>query len=153
MSYMEKRLFHYDRRNPFSVLMLDLDHFKDVNDEYGHSTGDEVLKALSEETRKALRTDDVFARHGGEEFIIVLEGVHAEQAYTIAERIRRRIEELEIRRGIKVTVSIGVVEAREGEAVYDILDRVDICMYHAKSSGRNRTTCEKSDESRSASKQ
>lgn len=147
MSYMEKRLSHYDRRNPFCVLMLDLDHFKDVNDEYGHSTGDEVLKALSEETRTALRADDVFARHGGEEFIIVLEGVHAAQAYIIAERIRRRIEDLEIKRGIKVTVSIGVIEAREGDAVYDILDRVDVCMYNAKTSGRNRTTCENSSDS------
>lgn len=139
LSYMEKRLAHYDRRNPFSILMLDLDHFKNVNDEHGHSMGDEVLKALTDEIRKTLRVDDVFARHGGEEFIVVLESVHLEQAFKIAERIRRRIEDLEIKGAIKVTVSIGVVEAQEGEAMYDILDRVDVCMYHAKSSGRNRT--------------
>jgi len=128
--------------HPSSVMMIDIDHFKAINDRHGHPVGDEVIRNVAELMRGALRLHDVAGRYGGEEFGVVLPGTGAEGAQLIAERIRARIEStvLEPRNAVRATLSIGV-------AAFDTLDaghmewiaRADRALYAAKESGRNRT--------------
>ncbi|TCZ82438.1 diguanylate cyclase [Lysobacter sp. N42] len=126
---------------PLSVLMLDLDRFKAVNDRWGHAAGDEVLRALAGALRAELRACDLGARFGGEEFLVLLTDTQLDDAMRAAERIRRRIAALEIDAGealLRVTVSIGVAQLREGEAVDTAIARADAALYRAKSEGRDR---------------
>jgi len=128
--------------HPSSVLMIDIDHFKAINDRHGHPVGDEVIRRVAELLRRSLRLHDVPGRYGGEEFGVVLPGTGVEGAETLAERIRARIESavLEPRNAVRATLSIGV-------AAFDTLDaghmewiaRADRALYAAKESGRNRT--------------
>lgn len=125
-----------------SLLMLDIDHFKAVNDTYGHDAGDMVLKALVAETRKQLRTSDVFCRLGGEEFAALLLNADAEAARALAERIRQALAELTVAgagAAIRFTVSLGVTTREEGgDSVEAMLKRADTALYAAKKGGRNR---------------
>lgn len=126
---------------PLSVLMLDLDRFKAVNDRWGHAAGDEVLRALAGALRAELRACDLDARFGGEEFLVLLTDTQLDDAMRAAERIRRRIAALEIDAGealLRVTVSIGVAQLREGEAVDAAIARADAALYRAKAEGRDR---------------
>lgn len=126
---------------PLSVLMLDLDRFKAVNDRWGHAAGDEVLRALAAALRAELRACDLGARFGGEEFLVLLTDTQLDDAMRAAERIRRRIAALEIDAGealLRVTVSIGVAQLREGEAVDAAIARADAALYRAKAEGRDR---------------
>src|SRR5260221_8206409 len=128
--------------HPSSVLMIDIDHFKAINDRHGHPVGDEVIRKVSELVRGSLRLHDVPGRYGGEEFGVVLPGTGIHGAEMLAERIRARIESavLEPRNAVRATLSIGV-------AAFDNLDanhmewiaRADRALYTAKESGRNRT--------------
>jgi len=128
--------------HPSSVLMIDIDHFKAINDRHGHPVGDEVIRRVAELLRRSLRLHDVPGRYGGEEFGVVLPGTGVEGAEVLAERIRARIESavLEPRNAVRATLSIGV-------AAFDTLDaghmewiaRADRALYAAKESGRNRT--------------
>ena len=129
-------------QKPLSVLMFDIDHFKKVNDAFGHAIGDQMLQALTAVTRNCLRTADVIGRYGGEEFIILMPMTKAEKAYVLAERIREDVSALSLVRPngiVRITLSIGIVEIRPSESVEDVFRRADNAMYTAKQNGRNRT--------------
>ena len=130
------------RGDAFHVLMLDIDYFKRVNDEYGHDSGDRVLQAVAGLLLNQVRASDFVFRYGGEEFLIVLAKVDQAQAQDIAEKIRHCVESTEIpisnNRGIKVTLSIGLAGS-DGHPDYQrILERADKALYAAKHAGRNR---------------
>ncbi len=136
----------YDRR--LCVLMVDLDHFKNVNDNYGHPIGDKVLSGAAGICRGVLRDADVFGRVGGEEFAALLPGTDIEEAALVAERIRSEIEESSyvVDNGdlLKVTISIGIAQREiEDDSFATLLKRADKWLYFAKTSGRNRVEYEK----------
>ena len=130
-------------RRPLSVLMLDLDKFKVVNDEHGHLCGDQVLRELSNRIRHTVRREDLFARYGGEEFALVLVESNHEQAVEVAERIRATVAQLPFSfesLPIRVTLSAGVATTN-GETpitATDLLKQADDNLYRAKNAGRNR---------------
>jgi diguanylate cyclase (GGDEF)-like protein len=128
-------------RRPLSLLMFDVDHFKNVNDTYGHDGGDAVLRAMADCFRQAMRASDVAGRLGGEEFVILLPETDLSGAQLLAERLRAAIERLALSFGkhlIGVTVSIGVVSVQHDEgAVERALHEADALMYRAKRLGRN----------------
>lgn len=126
---------------PLSLLMLDLDHFKQVNDTYGHSAGDEVLKAVAGTIKHLLRNVDMVFRYGGEEFLVLLSGTPAEAANMVGERLRQAVEELQcIAEGqaIELSISIGCASLLPSETVESLLRRADDALYAAKRNGRNR---------------
>ena len=128
---------------PLSILMLDLDHFKTVNDTYGHVQGDRVLQKVAAVCKIRLRVSDIFARYGGEEFILAMPETDAREAMAVAERLRVAIEQLVIEPDqISVTASIGIAEStlEPGLSFDDLLKRADEAMYHSKRTGRNRVT-------------
>ena len=130
-----------------SVVMFDVDHFKRVNDTFGHPTGDEVLVEISKATRRLVRNEDVFARYGGEEFVLILRGIALDGARIVGERLRERIAELSIvtdKGPLKVTVSVGCASfASTPEATAESLVQVaDKRLYAAKHAGRNRVVAE-----------
>jgi diguanylate cyclase (GGDEF)-like protein len=128
---------------PMSVLMLDLDRFKRVNDRWGHANGDRVLVMLADVLRAELRAGDLAARHGGEEFLALLPGSDVAQALEAAERIRRSVAARRITfdgsdEAIGITVSIGIATLEGDETVEQLIARADAAMYHAKGEGRDR---------------
>ncbi|MFM2041895.1 MAG: hypothetical protein RLY86_471 [Pseudomonadota bacterium] len=127
--------------HPVSLLMLDLDRFKSVNDTYGHATGDAALRQFSHCCRDTLRNTDLFGRIGGEEFTVLLPGTGAEGAASFAERLRRNVEARPTPTAdgtlLCVTVSIGTVTARAEESLDSLLARADLLLYAAKRAGRN----------------
>lgn len=132
-------------KQSLATMMFDIDHFKNVNDSYGHSIGDSILREVTRIVKDELRKADTFGRYGGEEFIVLLPMTSAKQAYSLAERIRHKVASLRVpseRGEVSITLSIGVVElshnAKE-ENPEDIFRRADIAMYAAKASGRNCT--------------
>jgi diguanylate cyclase (GGDEF)-like protein/PAS domain S-box-containing protein len=131
-------------RVAFSVLLMDVDRFKQYNDAFGHDEGDKVLRALGEEIRKNFRTMDTGFRHGGEEFLVLLPETTAEAAIIPAERLRNRFSAIPFlphpdEEPRKVTLSIGVAEFRPGFSIDDLVRSADRAMYAAKNAGRNRT--------------
>ena len=133
------------RRNllPLSLLMLDLDHFKQVNDKHGHSVGDEVLKAVATTLKNQLRNVDMVFRYGGEEFLVLLSGTPREAAGMIGERLRHAVLELQCLdqgRPIEPSISLGCATLLPGEAADSLLRRADSALYVAKRDGRNRLT-------------
>ena len=128
-----------------SLLLLDIDNFKDFNDTYGHLEGDKVLVRMGRMINACLRRMDTAYRYGGEEFTIVLPGTHGEEARTVAERLRSAVAAEDFSAGkavdVKITISIGVTQYRQGEAVADFVQRADQAMYQSKQSGRNRVSC------------
>lgn len=127
------------------LLMLDIDHFKGVNDTYGHSIGDRVIRQVANIAREALREGDILIRLGGDEFMAVLLGASLHDVSMTAERIRRQVEERVISFGdqrVQVTVSIGGVSFPEKEVTgeHDLIDAADRALYHAKNSGRNKVS-------------
>ena len=124
-------------KQPLSLLMLDIDHFKIINDTHGHSKGDEVLQEVSQVLKTQNRTEDVVARFGGEEFIILLDQCDSHSAEQKSQYLRKTIEELNPS-GIKITISIGIAQLNPaGESFDDLLKRADIAVYQAKDQGRN----------------
>ena len=125
-----------------SILMLDIDKFKEVNDKHGHVAGDAVIRAMSATIREKIRGSDFAGRYGGEEFIVMLPETPLKKAAVLAEKVRESIEQLkiEVEGGTldNLTISIGVAEYREGDAPTDIIDRSDKGLYKAKRAGRNR---------------
>ena len=128
----------------FCVLMLDIDHFKRVNDEHGHDAGDRVLQHVAGQIMSQVRGGDFVFRYGGEEFLAVLASVDEERALNVADKLRQRVAELDIplsgERNIRVTVSIGIA-VNDGHPDYQrIIERADKALYMAKESGRNRVS-------------
>ncbi|MDR3417764.1 MAG: GGDEF domain-containing protein [Nevskia sp.] len=126
---------------PFCVCLLDLDHFKRINDIFGHQAGDAALKAFTAAATAAKREGDLFSRWGGEEFLLFMPQCNLAAARTCAERIRRETEELCIADcppELRVSVSVGVAEYSPGESVAALVERADQALYRAKQGGRNR---------------
>ena len=143
MEYVAIRLSECARLKKSSALILfDLDKFKYVNDTYGHSTGDEVIRSIAELVSRQVRPYDLFARYGGEEFILFLPEVDKHLALEIAERIRAAVENNVINHEsnvIKQTISIGVSVTPDGsEKLKTLIDTADAALYRAKEGGRNR---------------
>ncbi|HPF72095.1 MAG: GGDEF domain-containing protein [Lysobacteraceae bacterium] len=124
-----------------ALLLIDLDHFKGVNDGHGHLVGDVVLRAVVERIEQALRADDVLGRLGGEEFLVLMEGADTARAVEVAERIRAVVADIPIQADgleLPMTLSVGVAVQREqAEATADLLRRADRALYRAKAEGRN----------------
>ena len=147
--YFERRLleeFSFARRqgSPLSLLIIDIDHFKRINDHYGHPVGDKVLELVAASIQRTMRPEDVLARYGGEEFIVIARHTTLRNAEVLAERIRRQVSALSVplpEEPIGVTVSIGAATL-SAEAPYstreELVAAVDSAMYCAKSAGRNR---------------
>lgn len=143
--WMQRELLRSLRTSvPFSLLVVDLDHFKRVNDTMGHNAGDEVIRICVERMQDSVRGIDVLARWGGEEFVALLPRASVDAAELVGERIRRNIEEpikLRIRgedKVLRITVSLGVTSYRGGEdTIEDMFDRADRALYEAKAAGRN----------------
>lgn len=130
------------RGQPLSVVFLDIDHFKHINDHFGHAAGDDCLRELVHRCRAAMGADDVLARYGGEEFVLVLPGRKADEATAIAERLRSLIAGQAFAAGgrmIDVRASLGVDDWRPGDSIEALLARADEALYRAKRSGRDRT--------------
>lgn len=127
---------------PFCIAMIDLDHFKRVNDTYGHAAGDAVLRSFAAVVQDTMRATDVFGRYGGEEFLVILVGTGAGAALEAVERIRTAIAMRDWRAIVPdggVTMSAGVAAFRKGDTVEQLLHRADQALYEAKKAGRNRT--------------
>ncbi|MCA9615087.1 MAG: diguanylate cyclase [Myxococcales bacterium] len=130
-------------RTPLALILFDLDHFKAVNDTYGHLAGDSVLATFAERVSSIIRREDVFARYGGEEFVVLSRGLDTSAARAFAERMRRVVDEYEFRFEeslIPVTTSVGVASMPDVEVVdpKDLVSAADQALYAAKSNGRNR---------------
>lgn len=129
------------RAMPLAVAMVDVDHFKRVNDEMGHAVGDEVLKAVGRILGEVVRQHDSVVRYGGEEFVLLLPQVEVDGARVVAERARTTIENSVLTpacEDLRVTISVGVAERKPGESRMSLVARADAAMYEAKQSGRNR---------------
>ena len=128
--------------HPLALLLVDLDHFKRVNDSWGHATGDRALKRVAETCVATVRDIDLVARLGGEEFAVLLPVIASDAASEVGERLLRAIEEIDLKAddgtGISLTASIGVAIMIEGDTPESLLDRADQAMYEAKRRGRNR---------------
>jgi len=123
-----------------SLLLLDIDLFKNVNDTYGHNLGDVTIKEVARVLSKNARESDLVSRYGGEEFLIMLSNSNINSAYTLAERIRKEISELKIGdTNLKITISIGCTEYKRDEKLDSFINRVDLLLYKAKDQGRNQT--------------
>jgi diguanylate cyclase (GGDEF)-like protein len=128
--------------NPLTFMMLDVDHFKKINDTYGHPVGDQVLRQIGKLLPNYLRSEDVAYRYGGEEFCIVLENTEAKRALRIAERLRLAFSEMSFESEIQTfhaTLSVGLAEYISGESAENLKSRADKALYTAKENGRNRT--------------
>lgn len=127
---------------PLSVIMLDIDHFKRVNDQYGHQAGDQVLQIFTEACQEVIRNTDLMGRVGGEEFALLLPDTPIKAAYNLAERLRERINKYPYLAGemlIEITASLGVAELQHADDTFKaLLQRADEALYNAKHSGRNR---------------
>ena len=121
-----------------SLMMLDLDYFKNVNDTYGHQTGDDVLRTFAEVISQNIREDDVFARWGGEEFVLLLNNSDEETAFKVAQNLRERIDQVDFPQAGHITCSIGVSQSKIGDTPDAWIARVDKALYSAKENGRNR---------------
>lgn len=140
---LDSELAEAERRDtPLSLLFLDLDHFKKVNDTHGHAAGDVVLKEMAHEVGRSLRRNELFARTGGEEFALLLPQTDSETAQALANRVLDviRTMEISVNNGtkLKITASVGVAEWRAGEPARAFIERADAAMYGAKQAGRDR---------------
>jgi diguanylate cyclase len=135
-------------RQPFSLLMIDIDHFKRFNDRLGHLIGDSILKLVGSVLSQSMREDDLVARFGGEEYAMLLSNADLDAAISIAERVRTTIMGREMKRRStgenlgKITVSVGAATYRIGEDPRNLIKRADACLYEAKATGRNKTCSE-----------
>ena len=133
---------------PLSLLMLDIDHFKSFNDNYGHLTGDQVLRLVAMSVKQTIKGQDITARYGGEEFAVVLPNTALRQALTVADNIRRAVMSKQLKKKStgeilgRVTISIGVSMLQPGDDTDSLIERADACLYAAKRNGRNRVICE-----------
>jgi diguanylate cyclase len=138
---LEERMSAWNRRRePFSLLLLDVDHFKKLNDAHGHLAGDQVLAAMGRALRASIRREDAVARYGGEEFAILLPGTTLEQTITVSENVREAVSRLTVNHSGKrltVTASGGIAAIRADESGDSLIQRADAALYAAKAAGRN----------------
>jgi diguanylate cyclase len=133
---------------PLSLLMLDIDYFKSFNDNYGHLTGDQVLRLVAMSLKQTTKGQDITARYGGEEFAVVLPNTALRQALTVADNIRRAVMSKQLKKKStgeilgRVTISVGVSMLQPGDDRDRLIERADACLYAAKRNGRNRVICE-----------
>ena len=125
-------------KHPFSLVLFDVDCFKSINDSRGHEAGDEVLKAIASLVSSNIRKIDIFARWGGDEFVLILPGIAIEQANLVSEKLRQSISQMQTLPDTSVTCSFGVAEYRSGDSLTVLLAEADGALYNAKKSGRNR---------------
>lgn len=138
MQMLEKEIERTKRNGKsFSLIMFDLDHFKKINDNFGHAMGDVVLKRVAETVKRRIRKTDYFARWGGEEFIILLPETSVNNAVKVAEELREHISSMKLPVVGHVTASFGVAGFKEQDTIDSILVRVDDLLYEAKKAGRN----------------
>lgn len=140
----ELAAFKRDHR-PRSLVAIDIDHFKRINDTYGHQAGDKVLQLVAQHWMRRLRDTDFFARYGGEEFAMLLDGVAAAPALVITDRLRESIGKLGFhfrREPVTITVSCGITAFRDGDSAQSLFERADRALYEAKRNGRNRCCVE-----------
>lgn len=139
---IEREFSRADRHNtPLSVAMLDIDHFKKLNDTLGHATGDQALSHLAKVLKDVLRPTDVLARYGGEEFVIILPATVQAEAVKVITRVQRELTKnffMHNNERVLITFSAGVAERKAGESADDLIPRADVALYQAKHSGRNR---------------
>jgi len=127
-------------RMPLSLIIMDIDKFKSINDTYGHATGDEIIKSFAEVVNGIIRKTDMLFRYGGEEFVVIMSNTGRDGSMLLAERIRRGIERMEVllpQRCTPVTVSLGVASLKGKEDAKALFKRADQALYQAKTSGRN----------------
>jgi diguanylate cyclase (GGDEF)-like protein len=144
-SQLEVEVDRFNRyKHPLSLLLLDIDHFKEYNDNYGHLEGDKVLVRISQLIKACLRKLDTAYRYGGEEFTVILPETSGEEAVLVAERIRKTIQtekfKPESAKELGITISIGVAQYDAEEQLSTFIQRADKAMYHSKQQGRNRVT-------------
>jgi diguanylate cyclase (GGDEF)-like protein len=141
------------KRN-MATLMIDIDHFKKINDTHGHAAGDDAIKSIADIISQSIRTTDKAARFGGEEFVVLLREIDQETAILLADRIRTSIESARVRHCdtiIPITVSIGLALFDESDRdVQDVIERADQGLYVAKKTGRNRTFLMPAEDERAA---
>ena len=136
---------HYQHMHqPMTLVMFDIDHFKNVNDTYGHVAGDAVIKTIADIVRKAKRQSDIAGRYGGEEFGVILPGTTADMTSYFTERLRKKVEKANVivdGKTINVTISLGVCQLHPGITNYESwLEQTDSALYESKKKGRNQTT-------------
>jgi len=132
------------QHTPLSLIVLDIDHFKAVNDTYGHSSGDLALQSLANVITNTMRNSDIAFRYGGEEFTLILSNTDSKSALLVAERLRLAVAKISCNDGQKTfgfTISAGVAQLSRGENGTALFDRADHVLYQAKKSGRNQTKC------------
>lgn len=129
-------------QTPLSVILVDVDHFKRINDLFGHQQGDQVLQKVAECLKQTTRGSDIVFRYGGEEFVILLSNTPEEGAFQLAERVRHAVEHLQLSddRAQRVTASFGVATLDMSESKESLLHRADLAMYNAKQQGRNQVS-------------
>lgn len=144
-AYDERIEFEYARwqryQHHFSLLLADIDHFKKINDKYGHLAGDKVLKLVAKTMKSALRETDFIARYGGEEFAVILPNTSNDEALKTAEKLRKAVASCPFHRSgeqVEVTISIGISDPSDDDNIEKIFERTDQALYKAKESGRNR---------------
>jgi len=125
-------------KKSFALIMFDIDFFKIVNDTYGHDTGDQVLEELAQLVTKNIRQTDTFARWGGEEFMILARNSDAKSAILLAEKIRKKVENLFFADGIEITISLGISIYSKNKTKEKLLKEADKALYEAKRLGRNK---------------
>lgn len=131
----------YSRNNEaYCVMILDVDHFKSVNDTFGHNVGDSVLVELAKILKQTVRTNDIVGRWGGEEFMVIVSESDSAKAHIVAEKIRLAVQERDFPEVGKITVSIGVFEVNQDISVLEIIDCADQALYKAKENGRNQVS-------------
>jgi diguanylate cyclase len=137
-----------ERNEPLSMLLFDIDYFKSFNDNYGHLTGDQVLRLVAMTLKQNIKGQDITARYGGEEFAVVLPNTALRQALTVADNIRRAVMSKELKKKStgeilgRVTISAGVAVLSSRDDADSLIERADSCLYAAKRNGRNRVICE-----------
>lgn len=132
-----------------SLMMLDLDRFKQINDNYGHIVGDAVLKSFADCIMECMRSSDIVFRYGGEEFVILLRNTQIKGAKLLAERMRENVENIKFDHNnikLSISVSIGLAEFKDGDDRLTLVDRADTLLYKAKDSGRNKVVVEESED-------
>lgn len=137
---LHREFSRFERHNQrFGIIMLDIDHFKSINDKHGHDAGDAVLKKLAATFDNAIRSSDFIARWGGEEFLICCTTIEEEDLLPIAETIRQLVATTNFDHRVQITASLGCAAIVKGESISDLIKRADVALYEAKNNGRNRS--------------